>query len=118
MAFPSDNFDYGGGAYRLIVPAMNQRAPKPHTEAVGMWVHTPFGGNKWITDGANLHTTWTPQGGIVIVSEDDYAVFDELRNRFANLTTPWGTFYARLARLEVAPHTDGSYRGSVSFEWA
>lgn len=112
------NFTFNGAAYRLIIPALNQSAPAPEPGDPGAWVHIPYGGNKFETDGTTLQTIWSPEGGIMIMSSADYATFNTLRRRFGTLTTPWGTFRARLARLNVVPYDDDTYRGTATWEWA
>lgn len=113
-----DNLTFAGAQFRLLLPAANQRAPRPRPASTAAWVHIPYGGNKHETDNSLLHTVWTPQGGILIVDEAAYATFEAFYQRFASLMTPWGTLSAKLAQLEVARFDDGSYRGPVSFEWA
>lgn len=112
---------FGGtaGRWRFIVPAANQRAPRPRSATTGQWLHVPFGGNKFVTDGSHLHTILQPQGGIVVVDDAAYAIFEGLYDRFGALVIPkWGTFTARLAQLDVVPYADGSFRGAVTWEWA
>lgn len=119
MSYPSDNFSYSSATYRLIIPSLNVLCPEPSPGDPGEWVHVPHGGNKFETDGSVLHTIWTPDGGIVIPNPDHYPIFRSLLRRFAPLQTKWGTFNARLAKLDVRYHSDdGSFRGSVTWEWA
>lgn len=119
MSFPADNFTFAGAAYRLIVPAMNQRAPTPRARLRRQWVEHPFGPNRNVGPSNKYGPTiWSPQGGIVIVSQSAYTTFQSRYGQVGNLVTPFGTFTAILTQLDVVPHTDGSYRGSVTWEWA
>lgn len=115
--FASDTFSFGAGKYRLIVPSLNQGSPRPRPATSGQWIHIPYGGNKFETDGSRLHIVWQPTGGIVIPSAADYAIFDGLYDKFALLITPWGTFNARLDQLDIAPYGDGSFRGACQWSW-
>jgi len=111
-------FSFGGGLYTLVVPAPNQRVPRPRAGTTGQWTHIPYGGNLYVSDDSRLHTVWTPPGGIVIVDAASYAIFEGLYDRFGSLITPWGTFSARLDQLDVTPYTDGSFMGTVQWSWA
>lgn len=120
--FSADAFTFGGGGYRLLLPAMNQRAPRPRPATTGQWLHVPYGGanaNVFITDGSKSHTVWAPQGGIIIVDDAAYAIFEGLYDRFGLLITPWhsGGIQARLDQLDVVPFDDGSYRGGCAWSW-
>jgi hypothetical protein len=111
-------FTFNSGDFYLIVPALNQSAPQPRPATGGQWVHIPYGGNRYEWDGSFEHTVWSPQGGIKILDATSYSLFAAKYGRFATLTTPWGTFSARLASFDqMVPYDDGSYRGPVTFEW-
>ena len=111
------NLTYGGAHYRLRLPAANQRAPRPRPASTAAWIHVPYGGNKRESDGTFMHVIWAPQGGILIVDEAAYAVFESLYQRPASLKTPWGIFEAALDQLDVVPFDDGSYRGAAAWSW-
>lgn len=112
-------FSFGGGLYKLIVPERNQRVPRPRAGTTGAWVHIPYSTrNLWESDAGRLHTVWTPDGGIVIPTPADYAIFEGLYDRFGSLITPWGTVNARLDTLDVAEYTDGTFRGACAWSWS
>lgn len=111
---------FGGASFRLLIPAVNQLAPRPRPALPGQWLNIPYGGSRFERpEGATLQTVWTPAGGILIPTTDDYTTIEALYGRFASLVTRWGTFNARLAQLDVGYFSnDGSYRGPASWEWA
>lgn len=115
----STPFSFGGGLYELVVPADNQRVPRPRPGTTGAWVHVPYAtGNLWETDGGRRETSWSPPGGIVIPDAASYAIFEALYDRWGLLVFPWGTVNARLDTLDLTPYEDGSYMGSVQWSWA
>lgn len=124
--YPDTNLSFGAGQFRLLLQSDRLRAPRPRPATGGLWVHVPYGGNKYEWDGTFEHTVWTPSGGILIPTPDDwtggvntnYTAIEALYGRTAALVTPWGTFTARLAQLDVARSNDDSYEGAASWEWA
>ncbi len=121
--YPDANLTFGGAQFRLINPDDALYEPEPEAGDGGEWTHIPYGGNVYEEDEAPLFTRWSPAGGILIPAAADgsnphYSTFNALRHKFANLQTPWGTRYARLAQLQVAKDTRGRYRGQATWEWA
>ena len=114
----SEYFTFGGAKYILLIPAINQRAPRARARSRRQWTEIPYGGNKNENGIGRGPTIWTPQGGIAIPDSAAYSTFESLDDQFATLTTPWGTFRAVLTSfVQIVPYDDGSYRGPVTFEW-
>lgn len=122
MSYPDPNFTYGSAAYRLVVPAANQRAPQPRARLRSVWVEIPYGGNVRVKDGGKGPTIWSPAGGIEIQDEGSYNAMSALfaGETAATLVTPWGTFQAFLTSFDQVVYFpgEGVYRGQVTFEWA
>jgi hypothetical protein len=55
----------------------------------------------------------------VIPDAASYAIFEGLYDRFGLLIHPWSSagITARLAVLDVAEYTDGTFRGNVEWQW-
>lgn len=112
-------FTFNGGQYSLIVPAQNQRLPRPRAGTTGSWLHVPYGSrNIWVTDSGHMHTVWQPQGGIVIPDQDSYDRFEVCYDQFSQLVSPWGTIsHARLDVFDMTPYDGGTWMGTVAWSW-
>jgi hypothetical protein len=116
-------FTFNGGRWRPLLQNSFEKSPIPMAAANGAWLHIPYGGNLYETDGGNLQTTysltiWIP-AVVDGVPSNDYTLIKAKYLRFGSLTTPFGSQNARLATLNVHyVYRDQTWVGEATWEWA